>query len=282
MDETKRSLLTAAAIGPLSVALLATGAAAQAPAAPAPGGRSGLIGDITRRGTLRVGLSTFVPYAMRSKTGELIGYEVDLAKKLAEDMGVKPEFVPTPWDGIIPALLSGSFDMIISNMSITPQRNLTVNFSAPTTSDGMHLVAHKTTAAGLGKLDDFNKAGVTLALRRGTVAMTATQRLMPKATIRQFDDDAQALLEVVNGRAHALVTAFPRTVFASLDYPDQLFIPIEKPFTNQPSGIALRKGDADALNFLNNWLLVRHSDGFIEEKRGYWFGAREWKDQVPA
>ena len=90
-----------------------------------------LIADIQKRGTLKVGMSTFVPWAMRDKKGDLIGFEIDVATKLAKDMGVEVEFVPTAWSGIIPALLAKKFDVIIGGMSITPQRNLTVNFTAP-------------------------------------------------------------------------------------------------------------------------------------------------------
>ncbi len=102
-----------------------------------------VVETIKKRGAIRVGLSTFVPWAMRDKNGELIGYEIDVAKQLAEDMKVKVEFVPTAWDGIIPALLAGKFDMVISGMTITPERNLTVNFTLPYANSGTHLVANR-------------------------------------------------------------------------------------------------------------------------------------------
>jgi polar amino acid transport system substrate-binding protein len=72
-----------------------------------------LLDTISRRGVLKVGLSTFVPWAMNDKNGELIGFEVDVARRLAEDMGVDIEFIPTKWSGIVPALLTGKFDVII-------------------------------------------------------------------------------------------------------------------------------------------------------------------------
>jgi polar amino acid transport system substrate-binding protein len=78
-----------------------------------------------------VGLSTFVPWAMRAKSGELIGFEIDVARKLAEDMGVEVEFQPTAFDGIIPALIAKKFDLIITGMALKPKRNLQVNFSRP-------------------------------------------------------------------------------------------------------------------------------------------------------
>ena len=102
-----------------------------------------VVETIKKRGAIRVGMSTFVPWAMRDKNGELIGYEIDIAKRLAEDMQVKAEFVPTAWDGIIPALLAGKFDVVIGGMSITPERNLTVNFTLPYANSGIHMVANK-------------------------------------------------------------------------------------------------------------------------------------------
>ena len=138
---------------------------------------------IKKRGSIKIGLSTFVPWAMRNKSGELIGYEIDVAKQLAEDMKVKAEFVPTAWDGIIPALLAGKFDVIIGGMSITPERNLTVNFTLPYANSGIHLVAHKELAAGFKSLADFDKAEVVLAVRRGTPPATAAKRLLPKACL---------------------------------------------------------------------------------------------------
>ena len=75
-----------------------------------------VIDGILERGKLVIGLSTFVPWAMRAKDGSLIGFEIDVGNKLAEDMGVEAEFVPTAWDGIIPGLLAKKFDVIVGGM----------------------------------------------------------------------------------------------------------------------------------------------------------------------
>ena len=87
--------------------------------------------QILQRGVLKVGMDTFVPWAMKDKNGELIGFEIDVATRLAEDMGVKVQFVPTQWDGIISALQTGKFDVVIGGMGIVPKRNIKVNFSIP-------------------------------------------------------------------------------------------------------------------------------------------------------
>ena len=241
---------------------------------------AGVLETIKKRGAIRVGMSTFVPWAMRDKNGELIGYEIDVAKQLAEDMKVKAEFVPTAWDGIIPALLAGKFDVVIGGMTITPERNLTVNFTQPYANSGIHLVANKELAAGFKSLEDFNKPDVVLAVRRGATPATVAKRLMPKATLRQFDEDALALQEVLNGKAHAFITSTPTPAFEALKHPDKLFLPIPEPFVQGAEGFALRKGDPDALNFFNNWILLRQQDGWLKERHDYWFKTRDWATRV--
>ena len=235
---------------------------------------------IKKRGAIKVGMSTFIPWAMRDKNGALVGYEIDVARRLAEDMGVRAEFAPTAWDGIIPALLAGKFDLIIGGLSITPERNLTVNFTLPYAHSGIHLVAHRKLAAGFKSLDDFNRPEVTLAVRRGATPATAAKRLMPKATLRQFDEDALALQEVLNGKAYAFVTSAPIPAFEALKHPATLFLPIPEPFVQGAEGFALRKGDPDALNFFNNWILLRQQDGWLKERHDYWFKTRDWANQV--
>ena len=105
--------------------------------------------QVLQRGALRVGFSTFVPWAMKSKNGDFIGFEIDVARELAKDMGVEPQFVPTKWDGILPALLTGKFDIIIGGMGVLPERNLKANFSIPYEYSGMSIVANKTVAPAM-------------------------------------------------------------------------------------------------------------------------------------
>ena len=158
------------------------------------------IEQVLQRGVLRVGMSTFVPWAMKDKQGNLVGFEIDVAKRLAQDMGVKVEFVPTKWSGILPALLTGKFDMIIGGMGITPERNLKVNFSQPYDYTGMSIVASKKLAKGFKTLSDFNKPSVTIAARIGTTAAAAAKKFTPNANLRLFDDESQAVQELLNGQ----------------------------------------------------------------------------------
>jgi len=242
--------------------------------------RESTMENVMKKSVLRVGMSTFVPWAMKGKTGKLVGFEIDMATRLAKDMGVRVEFVPTKWAGIIPALLTGKFDVIIGGMGILPNRNLKVNFSIPYDYTGMSLAAHKETAKGFGNLTDFDQKEVTIAVRLGSTAVAAAKKFMPKAELRQFDDESQVYQELLNGKAHAVVGSAPTPAFYVLKYPEKLFLPFKDNFTREPIGFAVRKGDFDTLNFLNNWIRVADAEGWIKERKHYWFETREWESMI--
>jgi polar amino acid transport system substrate-binding protein len=236
--------------------------------------------QVSKRGILRVGMSTFVPWAMKDKTGKLIGFEIDVASRLAEDMGVKVEFVPTKWAGIIPALLTGKFDAIIGGMSVRPDRNLKVNFSIPYDYAGQSLVANKELANGFTGLKDFDRPDVVISARLGSTAADAANKFMPKAQKRLFDDESQVIQEVVNGRAHAAVASAPLPAFQAIKYPDKLFLPFQGTFTKEPIGFAVRKGDFDTLNYFNNWIRVTDAKGWLAERKHYWFETKDWENML--
>jgi len=233
-----------------------------------------------KRGILRVGMSTFVPWAMKDKTGRLIGFEIDVARQLGKDMGVSVEFIPTKWAGIIPALLTGKFDVIIGGMSITADRNLKVNFSIPYDYAGQAIVANKKIAAGFNRLEQFDRPEVIIAARLGSTAADAANQFMPKAQKKLFDDEAQVIQEVLNGRAHAAVASAPLPAFQAIKYADQLFLPIQGTFTKEPIGFAVRKGDFDTLNYFDNWIRVMDAKGWLAERKHYWFETRDWENQI--
>lgn len=238
------------------------------------------IDAIVQRGVLRVGMSTFVPWAMKDKEGNLIGFEIDVARELANDLGVKVDFVPTKWSGIIPALLTGKFDVIIGGMGIRPDRNLKVNFTIPYDYTGMSIVAHKGKAKGFDELSDFNSSGVILAARIGTTAAEAAKKFMPEATLRLFDDESQAIQELLSGRAHAVIASAPMPAFQAIKYSETLFLPFQGTFTKEPIGFALQKGDYDLVNFFNSWIRVKEAQGWLAERKHYWFETREWETEI--
>ena len=239
------------------------------------------IDQIIKRGQLNVGMATFVPWAMRDKKGELIGFEIDVAKELAKDLGVEANFVPTAWDGIIPALIAGKFDVIIGGMTVTPARNITVNFTEAYAHSGMRLVVNTKLAGGRNNIEDFNKSDVTFTGRRGSTASEYVRKSFPKAQLRMFDEDGQSLLEVANGRAMAVFAYDPTPAIWLQRYPDVMSAPFEQRFNQGSEAFAVRKGDPDTMNVFNNWIRLRWQDGFLQARNDYWFRTRDWADQVP-
>ena len=239
-----------------------------------------VIETIKNNGVMRVGLSTFKPWAMRDKKGDLIGFEIDLANKLAADMDVDVEFIPTAWDGIIPSLVGGKFDIIISGMSVKTSRNMTLNFTDPVIYSGLALISNIEMTKGF-TLEDYNNENVILSVRRGTTPATTLAELFPKAQLLQFDEEGASTQEVVNGNAHATMGSRPTPALDVASYPDVLEVGLNgREFNPAFEAFAVRKGDFDALNLLNNWIKINTHSGFIKEREEYWFGSQDWKELV--
>jgi polar amino acid transport system substrate-binding protein len=236
--------------------------------------------QINERGTLRVGMSTFVPWAMRDKQGNLIGFEIDVAKRLAQDSGWKVEFIPTAWDGIIPALLAKKFDVIIGGMSVTPERSKSVLFTTPYSHSGVQLAANKKLADGFSTKADFNSRRVKIAARRGAFTVQVARETFPKAKILQFDDDSQAFQEVLNGNAHAVIASSPKPEHETIKHLDSLFIPFSERLSKGNEAFAVRLGEQDKKEFFDAWIEARTEDGWLKERYEYWFSSLDWQDQI--
>ena len=239
-----------------------------------------VIEEVQARGTLRVGLGMFEPWSVCNAEGELIGFGIDVAARVAEDVGVEVEFARTNWSYIIPSLIAEDFDVIISGMVILPERNLKVNFTSPYNSTGIYLVANTGQTAGLETLEDFNSSRVTIATRRGSASIPAVGNVFPDAMLVHFDTNNAVVEAVVAGRVHAAAAfATTRTTWVEANS-ETLRLVSEEPFASLVQAIAVRKGDLDTLNFFNGWIAARNADGWLDQRRRYWFETREWADQV--
>ncbi len=124
-----------------------------------------LLGQVKQRGTLRVGLEgTFPPFNSKAPSGELVGYDVDIARAVAAKLGLKPEFVTTEWSGIIAGLQAGKFDVIVNQVAVTPQRKQVLDFSTPYVYSAAQLIQRKDDSRQFKSLDDLKgkKLGVSL------------------------------------------------------------------------------------------------------------------------
>ena len=268
-------------LGAALAAVVATGMATSSWAQSATQALSSesVIETIKQDGVIRIGLSLFVPWSMRDKNGDLIGFELDVGRKLAEDMGVEVEFVPTAWDGIIPALVSGNFDVIISGMSVTAQRNLTINFTNPYAYSGLAILVNKELTDGMSR-NDLNSPDVTFTARRGATPATVIAKAFPEANLLLFDEDGASTQEVLNGNAHATMASQPTPNREAGRNPETLAVMEGELFDPRGEAFGLRKGDPDAMNYFNNWIAQQWRSGWLKERHNYWFVTEDWADQV--
>ncbi|MCY4442058.1 MAG: transporter substrate-binding domain-containing protein [Deltaproteobacteria bacterium] len=263
----------------LLVIVLAAVASAALFAAAVRGSERGVFHTITDRGELRVGVSVFAPWVMRDGNGELAGFEIDVARQLARDLGVGVSFVPAPWSDIIARLLAGRFDVIISGMSITPEREKTVAFTRPYAETGYILLASSARAKGR-TLKDFDRPGVTIATRRGTTAAAAMRENFPKATLVYLNAGDVGYRRAAEGGVDAVSSTPAEAAIAIEKYGGALRVVSRKLLSPTREAFAVRKGDPEILDVLNTWIEEKRHSGWLKERHDYWFATRSWAKET--
>lgn len=236
--------------------------------------------QIIDSGKLRIGVSYFQPWVMKGKNDELKGSEIDMGRRLSLDMNLEARFHVYKWDDLIPALERGEIDIIISGMAVTPARALRVNFSQSYDSTGVTLAANKALTQSFKSIEGIKSPTTKLALVKGTVAEDVVKRLFPRTQHKRFDTQAQARQALLKGEVHALIASDPIPKFLALQYPNDIDVPLSQPLLNFREAFAIRKNDAQLLNFLNAWVVAREADTWIPSTRGYWFNNLSWQGEV--
>ena len=239
------------------------------------------IEEILQRGELRVGFEAgYMPFEMTDKKGRFVGFDMDMAREMAKAMGVKFVPVNTAWDGIIPSLMTKKFDIIISGMTITQERNLKINFADPYIIVGQTILLNKRHAGKVKSYKDLNHSKYIVTSRLGTTGEQAIKRMIPKATYKSFESEAEAGLEVINGKADALVYDLPycAVLYAKQGAGRTVFL--DEPFTFEPLAWAINKGDPDFMNWLNNFMRQIKNDGRYDRIYNKWIKSNEWLKEV--
>lgn len=268
--------------------LAAARAEAQAPAAGATGTQvepslpppTSTLDVVRRRGVLRVGVAVNVPWVMNTKSGELIGFEIDVARQLAEDLGVKVDFVPGAPPNLLDDLLDDRFDVIITGMAISPERALVANFTIPVSEASARLLANRSKAAGVRTAAGFDRPEVTIGVRAGAIGEGVAKKAFPKAKIQAFDDEDALIDAVMNAKVTAIVAWSPAPEFMATKGSDKIFVPVVDPLATRREAMAVRKGDPDFLAYLDTWIRYQRDTGWLAEKRKYWFDSFAWEDQL--
>ncbi|QMV14006.1 Putative ABC transporter arginine-binding protein 2 precursor [Vibrio spartinae] len=220
----------------------------------------------------------YVPFEMTSKDGRFIGFDIDIAKHMAHSIDVKFVPVNTAWDGIIPALQTGKCDFI-GGMTVTPKRNLKVSFADAYMQIGQTVLLSPTLVGKIHSYRDLNDAKYTVTTQMGTTGAQAAKKYLSKANVDLYDTSADAVLQVANGRADAFVYDLPYNAMYAAQHPKQV-VHLDDAFTFEPLGWAVRQGDTEFVNFLNNYLKQIHGDGTYERIYTKWFQSDRWIKRV--
>ena len=239
------------------------------------------LAEIQKRGVLRIGMEPgYMPFELTNTKGEIIGFDVDMGKRMAKAMGVKLELVSTAWDGIIPALLTGKFDLIASGMTLTQQRNLTVNFATPYILIGQSILLKKELADTVKSYKDLNDAKYTVASKLGTTGEQATKRMIGNAKYISYETEQEGVMELVNGKIDAFIYDLPFNSIAVGQKGAGKIVHLDQPFTKEPLAWAIRRGDADFLNWLNNFMAQVKYDGVYDKIYKKWFQDDAWMKEI--
>ena len=233
--------------------------------------------QIREKGVLRIGVSIFTPWVFKDKNGELIGFEIDVAKKLSKDMGVTPKLISYDWEKLIPALKEGQIDIIIAGMAITPQRALKVNFSLPYATSGISLATNIERTKDIKSVEELNRQAIKIGVISATISEGLAKRIFNKASIIAFKKSNDAEDAIITGKIHAYMEAKPIPRFIALDHPGKVDVPLSEPLLAYKAGFAINKGDPDFLNFLNSWIIARETDTWLTSTHDYWFKSLKWK-----
>jgi polar amino acid transport system substrate-binding protein len=239
------------------------------------------LSEIQKRGVLRVGMEPgYMPFELTNKKGEIIGFDVDIAKRMAKAMKVDLELVSTAWDGIIPALLTGKFDILMSGMTLTQERNLTVNFATPYILIGQSILLKKELAGEVTSYKDLNTDKYTVGSKLGTTGEQATKRKIGKAKYISYETEQEGVMELVNGKIDAFIYDLPFNAIAASQKGEGKIVHLDRPFTREPLAWAVRKGDPDYLNWLNNFMAQLKYDGVYDKIYQKWFLDDSWLKEI--
>jgi polar amino acid transport system substrate-binding protein len=238
------------------------------------------VSEIVERGTLRIGISEFVPWAMSAKRGGHIGYDIDLGVKIAKDMGVRAEFKVYEWKDIIPALEAGEVDMIAAGIVVTPQRALRINFTQPVAESGAGMATNTLMTKDIENLQQLNHPDIVISTVTDTFSEGVARSIFDKAEIHSHANKDDAEKEILEGRSHAYISSLPAVKFLVLNNGDAVDLPLNDPLVGWAEALAVKKGEQELLNFLNAWVTARTADRWLAVTRDYWFESLEWVEDV--
>lgn len=225
--------------------------------------------EIKERGQVNIGmLVDFPPFGLINDQGQPDGYDADVARLLADDLGVDVNLVPVTGPNRIPYLLSGQVDLLVASLGITPERAEQVDFSDPYA--GIEIFVFGDAELQVDGPDGLS--GQNIAVARASTQDTAITAIAPAdANIQRFDDDASAVQALLSGQVPLMGASNVVISQVQAVQPDQYDVKFS--LQQQSQGIATRPGADELMAYINSFLAEKKESGELNTLHEEWIGA---------
>jgi polar amino acid transport system substrate-binding protein len=235
---------------------------------------------ILKKGELVVGITgDQPPLNATTKDGKIIGLDADIAQAIATSMNVKLRFSKMPFSELLPALQAGKVDMIVSGMTMTPDRNLKVAFIGPYHVSGKGILT-KVKSLELLKKETVNSEKFKVATLKGSTSQYVVEKAAPKAKLTLVASYDEALNLLFQDKVDAVIADYPYCAYVVARYPDKGLAVGESKLSFEPLGIAVRE-DTLLLNGLENFIRMLVASGDMNTLQDRWFKNAAWIKQLP-
>ena len=216
----------------------------------------------------------YPPFNNLTSDGKLVGFDIDIANALCEQMNVQCEFVVNDWDGMIPSLIAGKFDAVIASMSITEERKEKVDFSDKYYNSPPAIAVPKD--SDITEATDAGLDGKVLGAQSSTTHSNYAEEKLPSADIRLYPTPDEYKLDIANGRVDAVIDDVI-VLSEWLKSDDGACCKLLGTLTpdlviNGPgAGIAIRKGEDDLREMFNEAIIAIRDNGKYKEINDSYF-----------
>lgn len=242
-----------------------------------PGFSQKTLSSILKKGEIRIGMSgNQPPYTMKATNGDLIGYDVDLANALAENMGVKLKLVQMPFSELMGALQEGKIDAIMSGMTITPERNLNALFAGPYSLAGKSILTKSSLISEMATTSESSSKKYKIVSLKGSTSETFVKAYMPESQIIPIDNYDAGVQMVIRDKADAMVADMAICIISILKNEGRDLVTLDNPLTIEPIGIALPAHDPQFLNLVDNYIASLELSGKLDLLEQIWFEDGAW------
>lgn len=231
------------------------------------------LAQVEEAGKVVVGImGTYAPYNYRGEDGEFTGYDVEIATEVAERLDVEAEFVAQEFSGLIPSLQQGKYDMLVSQVTITEERQKVLDFSDPYITNNVKVIVHEDNTDILS-VEDFpgRKIGVGLGTNDETYLRTTLLPEVGDFTINTYDDVITTLKDLDAGRIDATINN-EYALKPVVEKNGYKIKSVGEPIKSDQAAIAVAKGETEFVEAINNALDEMKEDGTYAEIFEKWFG----------